>query len=130
MAHFHLQYAPYRNSEGADFKNLIKMVHVSIAGMQTAKLRAAYNVNVLQAPYLIPTHFVASPNSHGAVKISLKEILCRLMQHDKPFRQAVIAASDEWKLGLLHNKKADVLRDITDGDKCACPHARPHSTSL
>jgi len=104
-----------------DFANLTKMIHVSIAGMQTAKLRAAYNVTVLKAPYLVPTHYVRSPPSHGAVKISLKEVLCRLMQHDKLFRQHVIASSDEWKLGLLHNKKAEFLRDITDGDKCPPP---------
>ena len=85
--------------------------------MQTQKLRVAYNVRDLRAPYLTPSHYVRSPPSHGAVKISLKEMLCRLMQHDKMFRQHVIAVSDEWKLGKLHNKQADVLRDITDGDK-------------
>ena len=112
------------------FTDLTKMIHLSIGGMQTAKLRAAYNVKVLKAPYLIPTHFVRSPPSHGAVKISLKAMLCRLMQHDKPFRQYIIAVSDQWKLGLLHNKKAEFLRDITDGEKCPRHHNTPSTHFL
>jgi len=84
--------------------------------MQTPKLRDAYNIKALRVPFLSPTLY--TPNDKTAVKISLKAVLSRLMQHDKMYRQHVIAKSNEWKLGLLHNVKATVLRDISDGDKC------------
>ena len=102
---------------------------ITLSAMQTPKLRNAYNIKALRAPFITPTLY--TPNDKTAVKISLKSILGRLMQHDKIFRQGVIAKSDEWKLGKLHNVKADVLRDISDGDKCRFhPHLMRLATPL
>ena len=106
--------------ELVDFvKNISDVVDTTMSSLQTPALRKTYNCKTLGVPYLTPTLYMKTPNSKvQAVKISLKEMLCRLMQHDRQFRTLVIAKSDEWKLGLLHNVEAEDLRDISDGDKC------------
>ena len=52
---------------------------------------------------------------YGSVGISIINSIARLMQHDSEICEQIMAASDRWEEGSLHNTQAAVFGDITDG---------------
>ena len=87
----------------------------------TQAQRDAYLKNSLKAPYISPMPFNKSAPEElrkNAAKLSISQLIARIMQNDIKARQLIIAKSNEWMEGNLHNKRAEVLTDITDGWVC------------
>jgi hypothetical protein len=96
--------------------------------------RDAYLLKVVKIPYIKPTPFnPSSPEEFRkfAAKLSISQLLERIMQHDEKARKLIIAKSDEWMIGDKHNVRATVYADITDGWRCrsASPAAPPPAAS-
>jgi hypothetical protein len=83
--------------------------------------RDAYLLKVVKIPYIKPMPFnPSSPEEFRkfAAKLSISQLLERIMQHDERARKLIIAKSDEWMIGDKHNVRATVYADITDGWRC------------
>jgi hypothetical protein len=96
--------------------------------------RDAYLLKVVKIPYIKPMPFnPSSPEEFRkfAAKLSISQLLERIMQHDEKARKLIIAKSDEWMIGDKHNVRATVYADITDGWRCrsASPAAPPPAAS-
>ena len=88
--------------------------------------RDAYLLKVVKIPYIKPMPFnPSSPEEFRkfAAKLSISQLVERIMQHDAKARQLIIAKSDEWMIGDKHNIRATVYADITDGWRC---RSHPH----
>ncbi|KOO29916.1 hypothetical protein Ctob_014866, partial [Chrysochromulina tobinii] len=68
--------------------------------------RDAYLLKVVKIPYIRPMPFnPSSPEEFRkfAAKLSISQLLERIMQHDEKARKLIIAKSDEWMIGDKHN---------------------------
>ena len=80
--------------------------------------RDRYLINTLKVPYVEPMPFNRSAPEElrkYAAKLSISQLIGRILQHDAKARKLIIAKSDEWMTGELHNVKADTYADISDG---------------
>ena len=94
--------------------------------LSTAKREKAFARDVQKLPYVqkrvrnlqSPGKSVSSKDMkrHGTVGFSLVDILTRVMQNDRKACADIIAKSDQWKTGDMHEKLADAYRDIDDGE--------------
>ena len=95
-------------------------------GLRTSKRERDYAVEVQKLPVVEPrVRNLRQPGSkidykdvknHGSVGFSIVNTLARLMQNDSDICEQIIAASDEWKTGSLHEVRAAQFFDITDGE--------------
>ena len=69
--------------------------------MQSKKKRIAYALKEMQVPYIIPSYYGKGIGDRAA-KLSLVELLERLLKNDPRARKCIIDVSDEWKKGKLH----------------------------
>ena len=94
-------------------------------GLSTAKRERDHAINEQKLPVLEPrVRNLRQPGkkldykdvkNHGSVGISIIQSLARLMQNDAQLCAQIIAASDQWKEGGLHNEEATVFGDVVDG---------------
>ena len=88
---------------------------------QSQAARDAYLLRVVKVPYIKPMPFSPSAPEEFrkfAAKLSISQVLERIMQHDAKARKLIISKSDEWMIGEKHNVPATQYADITDGWRC------------
>ena len=87
---------------------------------QSEAMRDAYLTKTLKIPYIKPMPYTTDVDEFHkfAAKLSLRDVLGRILQHDSEARKIIKAKSDEWMRGDKHMIKADVYTDITDGWRC------------
>ena len=74
-------------------------------------------------PYIEPRSVFVS-KSHEVVSFDIGEIIIRLLQHDRAFRQRVLAKSEEWKRGDSWCSPSQSTLDSVDSGIAARYH--PH----
>lgn len=88
------------------------------------KMRDHYLINTVKVPYVEPSDYSPLPEFRKhAAKMSLAQVLGRILQNDKAARDAIIAKSEEWKSGIHHRVRATQFADITHGWIC---RSHPH----
>jgi hypothetical protein len=87
---------------------------------QSEAMRDAYLIKTLKMPYIEPVPYTEDIDEFRkfAAKLSLREVVGRILQHDPQARKLIKAKSDEWMQGDKHMIKSDVYTDITDGWRC------------
>ena len=88
---------------------------------QSQAARDAYLLRVIKVPYIKPMPFSPSAPEEFrkfAAKLSISQVLERIMQHDAKARKLIISKSDEWMIGDKHNIPTTQYADITDGWRC------------
>ena len=83
-------------------------------GLET--LKKEHTHAVLNAPYEEP-RVTELPGGHMVASFDIATLLINRLKHDKSFRVAVKAKSDEWKAGHNYKKEPTVLRNFDDGVK-------------
>ena len=107
-------------------RKVLAAAHTVLAEYHSQKARDAYLIQVLKLPYIKPMPYdTSAPEEYRkfAAKLSMSQLIERLMQHDAKARQLIIAKSDEWMIGDKHNVRATEYADITDGWRC---RSHPH----
>ena len=100
---------------------------------QSQERRDAYLIKTLKLPYIKPVPYTDDLEEFKkyAAKFSVREVLGRLLQHDRKARKLIVTKSVEWMKGDKHNVKSDVLTDITDGWRCRShPHLMRKATAI
>ena len=87
---------------------------------QSEAMRDAYLIKTLKMPYIKPMPYTEDVDEFRkfAAKLSLREVVGRILQHDPQARKLIKAKSDEWMKGEKHMVKSDTYTDITDGWRC------------
>ena len=87
---------------------------------QSEAMRDAYLIKTLKMPYIEPVPYTEDIDEFRkfAAKLSLREVVGRILQHDAQARKLIKAKSDEWMKGEKHMIKSDIYTDITDGWRC------------
>ena len=87
---------------------------------QSEAMRDAYLTKTLKIPYIKPMPYTTDVDEFHkfAAKLSLRDVLGRILQHDSEARKIIKAKSDEWMKGEKHMVKSDTYTDITDGWRC------------
>ena len=97
-------------------RKVLATAHTVLAEYHSQKARDAYLIQVLKLPYIKPMPYgTSAPEEYRkfAAKLSMSQLIERLMQHDAKARQLIIAKSDEWMIGDKHNVRATEYADIT-----------------